>query len=148
MYYIYEGSIPEVLMQEIQNRFEKFGELWPFWVQVVYISYRSDPTGKYSLSCDPDYRYRAVTISIYDEFFRDDDWESQIIHEMFHAYWAPYSLQVECLFNHFVKDPTLMGYIAEQLSMAEEGITEDFTKFARSLYLTNPPQNDTMVSNE
>ncbi len=130
---IYDSSIPVALLPIVTERISSIEHLLPGWCQQLVITYSSDNNEGYTLSCSPEYNYRFVQFQIFDLFFKDEHWESSLLHEIMHAICAPYSTQAWQLLDVLQVDADVKEYIGHQIRGAEEALAQDMSKFATDL---------------
>ena len=100
--------------------------LFPDWVNVLTV--RWAPNEDDIATADPQYEYRAMTLTLHPPFLEDPDWESSLIHEIGHALFRPYIMQVDKIVEKFAPE-AVKEYLLDILAAKEEEVVEDLAIF-------------------
>lgn len=131
------SHIPEKLKTIIRPAIEEVEFLFPTWCHKVHVSYNPGHHSDASLTCVADHAYRTVEITFYHQFFVDNLGRKEIVHEVCHALFAPYTEKVAVILQYFVQDEGLRQYMAAELTSLEEGIAQDLSRNI-DMMLDNP----------
>lgn len=122
--------VPIALKTEIEVRLGKVLHLFPAWVNVLTV--RWAPNEDDIATADPQYEYRAMTLTLHPPFLEDPDWESSLIHEIGHGIMRPYVQVVDKIVEKFVSEG-MQGYLTDLLALKEEEVVEDWAIFIKKL---------------
>ena len=126
----YSTTIPDALLPTVQQRINRVKQLFPLWVNKLTVRYDHD---KEDLAkALPQYEYRAMTVVLHPPFFDDDDWESTLVHEVWHGIFRPYVQAVDRIVEKFVPEDSRQ-YVLDLLADKEEEVAEDSAIFADKL---------------
>lgn len=111
-------------------RIELIRHLFPAWVNVLTI--RWAPNEEDIATADPQYEYRAMTLTLHPPFLEDPDWESSLIHEIGHGIMRPYVIHVDKMIEKFAPE-AVKEYLLDLLAEKEEEIVEDLAIFIKKV---------------
>lgn len=130
------NNIPTALLPIIKERIESCKDYFPNWCQKVVVEYNSPPNVDFELSCDSEYKYRFILITITEEFFRNDNWTDAVLHEIQHAISAPFTTQIWMIVETLIDEGPLRKYLEMQLREAEEAFATDSANLLDKILLT------------
>lgn len=122
--------VPIALKAEIEARIKKIQPLFPAWINVLTV--RWAPNEEDIATADPQYEYRAMTLTLHPPFLEDPDWHSSLIHEIGHGIMRPYVQTVDKIIEKFAPEP-IKEYLLDLLASKEEEVVEDWAIFVKKV---------------
>jgi hypothetical protein len=119
------NNVPSALLPIIEERLKTVEDLFPTWCHKVVIEYESPTPPDYEVTCNSEYAYRFIVLTISEEFFREDHWQDTLIHEIYHSIAAPFTTQSWMVVETIVDDGPTRKYLETQLRQAEEAFATD-----------------------
>lgn len=111
-------------------RLDTMRHLFPAWVNVLTV--RWAPNEEDIATADPQYEYRAMTLTLHPPFLEDPDWESSLIHEIGHGIMRPYVQTVDKMVEKFAPE-AIKEYLLDVLAAKEEEVVEDWAIFVKKV---------------
>lgn len=122
--------MPIALKTVIEQRIEAVRDLFPAWVNSLTI--RWAPSEDDIATAQPQYEYRAMTVTLHPPFLEDKDWQSSLIHEICHGMVRPYVQLVDKMVEKFAVDG-VKEFLLDMLAAKEEEICEDLAIFVEKI---------------
>lgn len=130
----WDSSVGSDIRRILQERFDEVAFLFPRWCEKLTVFFEPvDKEGDNILMCNPKHEYRVMSVTVFPTFLQTSDWENPLIHEIQHGLLRPYIAKVDRLIEKFIKDETVIEFLNDEMSEAEEAVCEDLTTFALKL---------------
>lgn len=125
-----EYHVPIALKSVIEQRIETVHDLFPAWVNILTVRWQVNDED--IATAQPQYEYRAMTLTLHPQFLDDKDWRSSLIHEIAHSIVRPLVQMVDKIVEKFAPDVT-KDYLLDALALKEEEICEDLAIFVKKV---------------
>lgn len=126
-----QNSIPMPITEIVANRLEAVRPFFPNWCNKVVVGYSY--SAEDVMTCDVQYEYRTIILTIHPPFLDDDDWFDSLIHEIGHGLLKPLTQFGDKVIEHYVEDEHTRKFLYDHFLYLEEQVTEDLAIFGDKL---------------
>jgi hypothetical protein len=122
--------LPIGIKNTVENRIETVRGLFPSWVNILTVRWQVNDEDV--ATADPQYEYRAMTLTLHPPFLDDQDWHSSLIHEIAHGIFRPYVQLVDKIIEKCAPD-TSKEFLLDLIASKEEEVCEDLAIFIKKI---------------
>lgn len=114
----------------MEQRVNAVKHLFPAWVNILTVRWQVNDED--IATAEPQYEYRAMTLTLHPQFLDDADWHSSLIHEIAHGIFRPYVQLVDKIIEKCAHDQS-KELLLDLIATKEEEICEDLAIFIKKL---------------